>query len=68
MRLSLYTVVYFKAALTCGYDRGVLHVELMLKSNDDIALIEVNGRLIGIFLYILHFACIYAKLADYREQ
>jgi len=38
----------FKAALACGYDRGVLHVELILKSNDDIALIEVNGRLNGI--------------------
>ncbi len=42
-----FTVLYFQAARTCGYDRGVLHVELILKSNDDIALIEINGRLNG---------------------
>jgi hypothetical protein len=44
----------YEAALACGYDRGVLHVELMLKPNGDITLIELNGRLGGMYIAEWH--------------
>jgi hypothetical protein len=50
-RISEYA---YEAALACGYDRGVLHVELMLKPNGDITLIELNGRLGGMYIARWH--------------
>lgn len=44
----------YKAALACGYDRGVLHVELMLKPDGNIVLLEVNGRLGGMYIANWH--------------
>lgn len=50
-RISEYA---YKAALALGYDRGVLHVELMLQPNGDIILIELNGRLGGMYIAKWH--------------
>jgi N-acetylglutamate synthase-like GNAT family acetyltransferase len=44
----------FKVVKTLGYDRGVLHVELMLKNDGKIALIEVNGRPGGMYIADWH--------------
>ncbi len=50
-RISQYA---YEVALTCGYDRGVLHVELMLRPNGGIDLIELNGRLGGMYIAKWH--------------
>ena len=46
----------YKAVLACGYDRGVLHVELMLQPDGKIVLIELNGRLGGMYIASWHEA------------
>ena len=50
-RISEYA---YQAARAIGYDRGVLHVELMLQPNGDISLIELNGRLGGMYIAEWH--------------
>jgi hypothetical protein len=44
----------FESAKACGYDRGVLHIEMMLKSNGQLAVIEINGRLGGMYIALWH--------------
>jgi ribosomal protein S18 acetylase RimI-like enzyme len=44
----------YQAALACGYDRGVLHIELMLKPDGKIIVLEVNGRLGGMYIADWH--------------
>jgi len=40
----------YKVALELGYRNGVLHIEAILKENGEVALIEVNGRVGGMYI------------------
>lgn len=44
----------YRAALVCGYDRGVLHVEMMVTKDSEIVTLEVNGRLGGMYIADWH--------------
>jgi biotin carboxylase len=51
---SLVALAY-RSALACGYDRGVLHVEAMLRASDSqLVIIEINGRLGGMYIAKWH--------------
>jgi len=43
-----------KAVKACGYDRGVFHIELITKPNGSIYVLEVNGRLGGMYIAKWH--------------
>ena len=63
----------YEAARAFGYDRGVLHAELMLRKDGRIALIELNGRPGGMFIpnwhkYIWGVDLIKAQLAIAANQ
>jgi N-acetylglutamate synthase-like GNAT family acetyltransferase len=44
----------YESVKACGHDRGVFHVELMLQPNGDIFVIEINGRLGGMYIANWH--------------
>lgn len=44
----------YRAVRACGHDRGVFHIELILKDNKEIILIEINSRLGGMYIADWH--------------